>query len=255
VPQDPEQQATDTNQTPGRRLVWWPRLILLAAVAAAVVAYYASGLNGRFSVAELRQLFDDYRARVAENPWSSVLIYFAIYVCVAAFSLPIAVWLSLLAGALFGRWLGTGVVIVAATAGATLAFVASRYLFRGLVQRRFGHRLAVINAGIERDGAYYLFTLRLIPAVPFWLINLGMGLTPMRVGTFAGVSFVGMLPGTFLYVNAGTELARINSPRDVLSLPVVASLALLGILPLILRKLLSHRKPSGAKAETRVPRH
>lgn len=218
------------------RGAWWPRVLLVAAVAAGVVAYYATGLNQRLNGQTLRENLDTYRSQVAANEALAVVVFFAVYVLVAATSLPVAVWLSLLAGALFGRWLGTAVVIVAATSGATLAFLSSRYLFRGFVQRKFGGRLAALNAGVERDGAYYLFTMRLIPAIPFWLTNLGMGLTPMRVSTFAAVSFVGMLPGTFLYVNAGTELANISSPRDVISLPVLGSLVLLGLLPLVLKK-------------------
>lgn len=218
------------------RGAWWPRVLLVAAVAAGVVAYYATGLNERLNGQTLRENLDTYRSQVAANEALAVVVFFAVYVLVAATSLPVAVWLSLLAGALFGRWLGTAVVIVAATSGATLAFLSSRYLFRGFVQRKFGGRLAALNAGVERDGAYYLFTMRLIPAIPFWLTNLGMGLTPMRVSTFAAVSFVGMLPGTFLYVNAGTELANISSPRDVISLPVLGSLVLLGLLPLVLKK-------------------
>jgi uncharacterized membrane protein YdjX (TVP38/TMEM64 family) len=127
---------------------------------------------------------------------------------------------------------------VAATLGATLAFLSSRYLFRDWVQRRFGPRLDALNRGIEKDGAYYLFTLRLVPLFPFFLINLGMGLTRLPVRTFAWVSFLGMLPGTFLYVNAGTELGKLNSLADVASPGLLAAFALLGIVPLVLRKLL-----------------
>jgi uncharacterized membrane protein YdjX (TVP38/TMEM64 family) len=210
-------------------------------MVAAVAALYASGLTGRFTREDLLGHLDAYRAQVAENLALALLVFFAIYVGLTALSVPIATWLSMLAGALFGRWLGTGAVLLAATLGATLAFLSSRYLFRGWVQQRFGGRLAALNAGIEREGAYYLFTLRLIWVFPFWLINLGMGLTPMRVGTFAAVSLVGMLPGTFLYVNAGTALASVRSPRDVLSLPVLGSFALLGVLPLVLRKAVSYR--------------
>ena len=144
----------------------------------------------------------------------------------------------MVAGALFGRWVGTGVVSIASTLGATLAFLGSRYVLRDWVQRRFADRLGQINQGIERDGAYYLFTLRLVPVVPFFLINLGMGLTPIRVTTFAGVSWLGMLMGTFLYVNAGTELATFDSPADFLSWKVLGSLALLGVVPLAVRKLI-----------------
>src|SRR5262249_33433697 len=149
------------------------------------------------------------------------VIYFALYVAVAALSLPFATLLTLAGGVLFGRWLGTLVVSFASTAGATLAFLASRYLLRDFVQRRFGRWLEPINRGVEADGAYYLLTLRLVPAFPFFVVNALMGLTPMRVGTYWWVSQLGMLPATFLYVNAGAELGQIQSARDVLSLPVL----------------------------------
>jgi uncharacterized membrane protein YdjX (TVP38/TMEM64 family) len=239
MPEPEPAPSTGITADPPRRGLWG-RLALVAGIAAALAGFYASGLKERLSREELVGHLDAYRARVDDNLALSLLVFFAVYVVVTALSLPVAAWLSMLAGALFGRWLGTGVVIVAATCGATLAFLSSRYLFRGWVQRRFGGRLAALNAGIEREGAYYLFTLRLIPLFPFWLINLGMGLTPMRVGTFAAVSLVGMLPGTFLYVNAGTALASVRSPRDVLSLPVLGSFALLGVLPLVLRKTLPY---------------
>jgi uncharacterized membrane protein YdjX (TVP38/TMEM64 family) len=235
----PQPDSTTDAVQAAPRSGLWPRIALLGALAAAVGVFYATGLNERLKWNELRQHLDDYRSEVAENQSLALLVFLGVYVSVTALSLPVAVWLSLLAGALFGRWLGTGVVILAATLGATLAFLASRYLFRASFQTRFGSRLSAFNDGIEREGAYYLLTLRLIPLFPFWLINLGMGLTSMRVLTFAGVSLVGMLPGTFLYVNAGTELATFR-----LSLPVFGSLALLGILPLVMRRMIPHRRPS-----------
>jgi uncharacterized membrane protein YdjX (TVP38/TMEM64 family) len=233
--------AAGANPAPPRAATWWPRLALAAGFVAAVAIFYAAGLNERLSRDNLLSQLDAYRAVVADNPAIALLVFFAVYVSVTALSLPVAAWLSLLAGALFGRWAGTAVVILAATLGATLAFLATRYLFREFVLRRFGGRLAALNAGIEREGAYYLFTLRLIPLFPFWLINVGMGLTSIRATTFAWVSLLGMLPGTFLYVNAGTELANIRSPRDVVSLPVLGSLGLLGLFPLVLRKLIADR--------------
>jgi uncharacterized membrane protein YdjX (TVP38/TMEM64 family) len=232
---------------------WWTRLAILAVVVLGVVVFYATGLNQRLSRDELVDHLDTYRARVRENLPLAALIFFAAYVSFTALSLPIGLWMSLLGGALFGRWLGTGIVIFAATIGASLTFLATRYMLGSIIQRRFGNRLAALNAGIEKDGAFYLFTLRLIPAVPFWLINLGMGLTRMRVVVFALVSFVGMLPGTFLYVNAGNELANIHSARDVASPSVIVSLALLGLLPLVLRKTQRYWAPGHvAKSETSV---
>src|SRR5262249_37441880 len=156
-------------------------------------------------------------------------------------SLPVATIVSLLGGALFGRWLGTAVVLLAATLGATLAFLSSRYLLRGFVERRFGGRVEALNRGLDREGAYYLFFLRLVPVFPFFLINLGMGLTRFSTWTFFWVSLLGMLPGTFIYVNAGTALATIQSPAGILSPTVLISFALLGLFPLLLRKLVPRR--------------
>ena len=172
---------------------------------------------------------------VAERYLLALLTFFAVYVLVTSLSLPVAVWLTLLGGALFDRWVGTAVVSVAATVGATVSMLASRFVLRDWVQRHFGPRLAAISEGIERDGAYYLLTLRLIPVVPFWLINLGMGLTPIRVKTYLLTTWVGMLPATIVYVNAGTELGQIETPADVLTPRVVGALLLLACLPLTVR--------------------
>jgi uncharacterized membrane protein YdjX (TVP38/TMEM64 family) len=215
----------------------WLRWTLATALVLAIVGFYALGLHRYFSWDFVRAHLDAWQEAVRDHLALSLLAFFALYVAVTALSLPAAALLSLVAGALFGRWLGTALISVASTLGATLAFLSSRYLLRDWVQRRFAARLEPINRGIEREGAYYLFLLRLVPAVPFFLINLGMGLTRLRATTFAGVSWLGMLPGTFLYVNAGTELATLASPAGLLSWRVLASLALLGLVPLAIRKL------------------
>jgi uncharacterized membrane protein YdjX (TVP38/TMEM64 family) len=204
----------------------------------ALAAFFVLDLRRYVGLENLRSHLDDFQALVGENLFLAVVLFFLAYLTLVALSVPAASALSLLAGALFGRWLGTALVSIASTSGATLAFLASRYLFRDTVQRRFGNRLRAINRGVQRDGAYYLFMLRLSPVFPFFLINLGMGLTPMRTWTFAGVSLLGMLPGTFLYVNAGTYLGQIDSPHAVLSSGLLISLALLGVVPLGLRLLL-----------------
>ena len=139
------------------------------------------------------------------HPWRTGFGFFAAYVAVTGLSLPGAALMTLVAGAIFGLLWGTVVVSFASSAGATLAFLASRFVLRDWVQSRFGRSLRAVNRGIEREGAFYLFTLRLIPAVPFFAINLAMGLTPMRAATFYWVSQVGMLAGTIVYVNAGTR--------------------------------------------------
>ncbi|MFQ5635002.1 MAG: FAD-dependent oxidoreductase, partial [Gammaproteobacteria bacterium] len=173
---------------------------------------------------------------VGANFAASVAAYFAVYVFVTALSIPGAAVMTLLGGALFGVVAGTVVVSFASTLGATLAFVFSRFLFRTAVERRFSSTAARINDGIRRDGAYYLFTLRLVPLFPFFAINLAMALTRLSTVTFAWVSQLGMLPGTIVYVNAGTQLSRIEDPGDILSPAILGSFALLGLFPLIAKK-------------------
>ena len=165
-------------------------------------------------------------------------IYFGVYVLVAALSLPGAAVMTLAGGALFGFWTGLVVVSFASTIGATLACLVSRFLLRDWVQGRFGDRLGTVNRGIEREGSFYLFTLRLIPIFPFFVINLVMGLTRMPAATFYWVSQVGMLPGTAVYVNAGKELARLDTLSGILSPRLLLSFALLGLFPLIAKKAL-----------------
>jgi uncharacterized membrane protein YdjX (TVP38/TMEM64 family) len=211
-------------------------IILLLAIAAVFVL--VPNTASLWQV--LRTRLDGWQNSTRENLVLAAAVFFLLYVGVTALSLPVAAPMSLIAGALFGRWLGTGLVSVAATLGATGAFLASRYLFRNWVRGRLGDRLKRIDAGVERDGSYYLLSLRLVPLFPFWIINLAMGLTTMRVLPYMLVSWAGMLPGTFLYVNAGTEVGRVESPADVLSPGVVVSFMLLAIVPigfkLILRR-------------------
>lgn len=211
------------------------RRVLVLAVVLAVAAFYALGLNQELSWDFLRAHLDQFHAAAEEHLLPALLLFFLLYVVVTGLSLPAATVLTLAAGALFGPWLGTGVVSLASTLGATLAFLGSRYQFRDFVQRRFGRRLEALDRGVEVDGAVYLLTLRLVPAVPFWLVNLGMGLTRMRTRTFVLVSLVGMLPATIVYVSAGATLSSLRSPADVLTPGVFASLALLAVLPLALR--------------------
>jgi uncharacterized membrane protein YdjX (TVP38/TMEM64 family) len=220
-----------------RRL--WPRLLLAGLLALAVVGFFVLYQQGYVTWGELKLHVASWRQQTEENLVLVLLVFCAAYVAVVALSLPIAVPLSLIAGALFGRWLGTAAVSAASTAGATLAFLSSRYVLRDWVRRRFGTLIEPLDRGVERDGAFYLFTLRLIPVVPFWLINLGMGLTPMRVTTYVVVSWAGMLLGTFLYVNVGYELGAQLAEKDSLaglvSWRLLGALALLGVVPLVLR--------------------
>lgn len=214
------------------------KVLLLLAVIAGAVAFFAFDLDRFFNLAYLKDSQQRLGQLYAERPLTVTLAYFVAYVAVTALSLPGAAIMTLAGGAVFGVVWGTVVVSFASTVGATLAMLTARYLLRESVQQRFGPRLDDIQRGIEKDGAFYLFSLRLIPVVPFFALNLLMGLTRMRTWTYFWVSQIGMLAGTVAYVNAGTQLARIDSLGGILSPALLGSFVLLGLLPLIVRKLL-----------------
>lgn len=232
------------------------KVLLVLVLAALVAAFFALDLGRFLSLAALRERQAALAALYARRPLGVLSAYFAAYVLVTALSLPGAAVLTLAAGAFFGLAAGTLVVSFASTLGATLAFLSSRFLLRDAVRRRLGARLAEVQEGIERDGPFYLFALRLVPLVPFFVVNLAMGLTAMRTRTFYLVSQAGMLAGTVVYVNAGTHLARVGSLRGVLSPGVLASFAMVGLLPLAARKVVgaARRRPSrSAPLESRRP--
>ncbi|MCQ8895756.1 FAD-dependent oxidoreductase [Limnobacter humi] len=212
--------------------------ILLLAIAAALVAVFAFDLQNLLTLDSLKNSLDDFRRFQAQSPFWVSGIYFAIYVVVTAFSIPGAAVMTLAGGALFGLWQGLLLVSFASTLGATLAFLGARYFLRDAVQAKFGGRLNAINAGVEKEGAFYLFTLRLVPVFPFFLINLLMGLTRMKAWTFFWVSQLGMFAGTVVYVNAGTELAKITSLAGILSPGLIASFVVLGFFPLVAKKII-----------------
>tara|TARA_Y100001960_G_scaffold330912_1_gene426317 strand:+ start:1451 stop:2140 length:690 start_codon:yes stop_codon:yes gene_type:complete len=170
--------------------------------------------------------------------------YFFAYIAITAFSIPGAAVVTLLGAALFGFWISLLLVSFASTIGATIAFLSSRYLLREWVQSKFGSKLSAINQGVEKDGAFYLFSLRLIPVFPFFLINLLMGLTPMTIARFYLTSQIGMLPGTAVYLNAGTQLATIDSLSGIVSPTVLASFALLGLFPIIAKWIMNKVRPA-----------
>lgn len=174
---------------------------------------------------------DASREWIAQRPLAGALGYFAVYVAVTAVSIPGAAALTLIGGSLFGLVRGTLLVSSASVVGATLAMLSARYLLRDLAEARLGSTMAKLNDGVERDGARYLFGLRLLPVIPFFLINLGMGLTRMPAFTFAWVSLLGMLPATIVYVNAGSQLVSVDHPGDILSWRVVLAFAALAALP------------------------
>ena len=214
---------------PSRKALWGG---LLAAAVAGVLLWRQFDLGALLTLEQLKASRDALIALYQARPLATAAAYFAIYVAATALSLPGALVMTLAGGAIFGFWTGLVLVSFASTAGATLAFLAARYLFRGSVQARFGRHLAAVDEGVRRDGLFYLLTLRLVPAFPFFAVNLLMGLTAMPVWRYAWVSQLGMLAGTVVYVNAGTQLAAIRSPGDVFSPALWLSFALLGLFPL-----------------------
>ena len=207
-------------------------LLLVVALA----AFFAAGGQRYFSFENLKAQQAAMEGWREAHPWQTALGFFLMYVAFTALSLPAATLLTLLAGAIFGLGWGTLLVSFASAIGATLAMLAARFVLRDWVQQRFGPRLEGVNRGVAKEGAFYLFTLRLIPAVPFFLINLAMGLTPIRTWTYYWVSQVAMFPATVLYVNAGTQLARLDSLRGILSWELIGAFVLLGIFPLAAKK-------------------
>ncbi|MCB1875920.1 MAG: FAD-dependent oxidoreductase [Chromatiales bacterium] len=214
------------------------RWLLLALILAAFAAFFWFDLGRYLSLDYFKTQHAAVETYRQAHPWLTAGIYFLVYVIVTGLSLPGATVMSLAGAAIFGLLWGTVIISFASSIGATLAFLASRFLLRDWVQKRFGERLKTINAGIAKDGGFYLFTLRLVPLFPFFLINLTMGLTPIRTWTFYWVSQLGMLAGTIVYVNAGTQLANIESLGGILSPGLLASFALLGVFPLVARKLI-----------------
>ncbi len=215
------------------------RTIIKLAVFAALAAAFAL-LYWRFgeyaSLERVKGELGSFRAYYAENQAGVLAGFFVFYVAVTALSLPGAAVMTLLAGALFGVVAGVVLVSFASSMGATLAFLAARFLLGESLQKKYGDKLQKINEGVEKEGAFYLFAMRLVPAFPFFLINILMGLTPLRARTFYWVSQSGMFPGTIAYVYAGTELAKIDSLGGLLSPGLIAAFVMLGLLPIVSKK-------------------
>ncbi|HNG49422.1 MAG TPA: FAD-dependent oxidoreductase [Plasticicumulans sp.] len=214
------------------------KLLFAFGFIALIAGFFASGAGEWLSLAALKARHGELLAWRDAQPLTAALGFAGLYIAVTALSVPGATVLTLAAGALFGLGTGTLLVAIAATTGATLAMLVARFLLRDAIQARFGERIRALDAGIERDGAFYLFTLRLVPVVPFFLINLASGLTALPVRTYVWVSLIGMLPGTVVYVNAGTQLARVESLSGLLSPGLIASFVLLGVFPLLARRAL-----------------
>ncbi|MEW6521147.1 MAG: TVP38/TMEM64 family protein [Thermodesulfobacteriota bacterium] len=221
-------------------------IVVLIIVCLAAFKYL--GLGQYLTLDYLKQSQERFAGLYAARPLTVIASYMLIYILATALSLPGAVIMTLAGGALFGLLVGTVVISFASTIGATLACLVSRYLLRDWVQKKFGGRLAPINRGIEQEGGFYLFTMRLVPAFPFFLINLAMGITRIPLLQYYWVSQLGMLPGTIVYVNAGKELARIDSLSGILSPSLLASFALLGLFPITVKKIMAavNRRKGGS---------
>jgi pyruvate/2-oxoglutarate dehydrogenase complex dihydrolipoamide dehydrogenase (E3) component/uncharacterized membrane protein YdjX (TVP38/TMEM64 family) len=214
------------------------RVIILMVLAVAVALFFISGLHEYLTLKGIQSSLGQLTSWRDESPWQLAMLFFAAYVAATALSLPGATVLTLAAGALFGLVWGTLMVSFASSIGALMAFLVSRHMLGDMVQQRFGQRLQALNDGIARDGAFYLFTLRLVPIFPFFLVNLLMGLTPLKAWRFYWVSQLGMLAGTVVYVNAGTQLAQMDGLTGILTPGFVFASALLGIFPLLAKQAL-----------------
>ncbi|ORT49479.1 dihydrolipoamide dehydrogenase [Vibrio sp. qd031] len=218
--------------------------LILGLIFVLVIIGLGYSFGDLFTLENAKQQHQALKQTIADNFIQSAAIYFAVYVAVTAFSIPGAAVVTLLGAALFGFWTSLVLVSFASTIGATIAFISSRYLLRDWVQSKFGDKLGSINEGIEKDGSFYLFSLRLIPVFPFFLINLLMGLTPLKVSRFYLVSQLGMLPGTMVYLNAGTQLAEIDSLSGIASPTVIGSFVLLGLFPIIAKWIMQKVRPN-----------
>lgn len=207
--------------------------LMILAILVVVIAFWSSGAQDYLTLEALKTHQQGLNAWIMDNVWLAVSGYMLIYIAVTALSLPGAAIMTLAGGAFFGNVYGLAAVSIASTIGASIAFLVARFLARDTLQKKYASTVARMDRGIEKDGAFYLATLRLVPVFPFFLINIAMGLTGMKLRTYALVSWAAMLPGTFVYVNAGTQLAQIQSTGDIVSADLLLSFALLGLFPLI----------------------
>jgi len=215
------------------------KILILVIIVGLILAVKVFHFDQYLTLAYLKGSLDKFRTLYENHSVLVIAGYFIVYVLTTSLSLPGASPLGIAGGALFGFWTATIVVSFASTIGATLACLVSRFLLRDWIQNNFGDKIAKVNEGIEKEGAFYLFTLRLIPVFPFWMINLAMGLSKISLARFYWVSQIGMLPGTMVFVNAGKELAKIESVKGIFSPSLIISFALIGLLPLIVKKLIA----------------
>ncbi len=218
------------------------RVVVLAGIIALVLLFFVLDLGRFLTLEALQAQLATLRRWQSQSPLLFAMGFVGIYTSVAALCLPGGVLLTIASGALFGLLWGTVFVSVASSVGAMVAFLSSRFLLRDVVQARFGGRLAVINDGLARDGAFYLFSLRLVPIIPFFIVNLLVGLTPIRPKTFLWVSLFGMLPVTIVVVNAGVQLAQLDSLSGIMSPAMLGPFVLLGMIPLVVRRIAEYRR-------------
>ena len=223
------------------------RLLIVVAIITLVILFKVLGLGQYLTLDYLKASQDNFLQLYTNHRLAVIAAYMTVYIIVTALSLPGAAVMTLAGGAMFGFWTGVLVVSFASTIGATLACLVARFLLRDWVQNKFGEKLSAINKGIEKEGAFYLFSLRLVPIFPFFVINLAMGLTTMKLLTFYWVSQIGMLPGTMVYVNAGKELGKIESLSGILSPGLIISFVVLGLFPITVKKLLYFYKKRTGK--------
>lgn len=218
------------------------KLALIIFFIIVISLFFALDLAQYLNLAYIKSQQEEINRYYSLNPIQTGLIFFISYVLITGVSLPGASIMTLIGGAIFGVTWGTILVSFGSVLGATMAFLVVRYLFHDFVQKRYSKQLEPINKGIEKEGGFYLFTIRLVPAFPFFIINALMALTPIRTINFALVSQIGMFPATVVYVNAGTQLAKIESLSDILSTELIISFVLLGIFPLLTKKIMEYVK-------------
>lgn len=224
------------------------KIALAAVVVALIAAFFIFDLQQYFSLEYLKSQKDALNALYTEKPLLVAGAFFLTYVTFAALALPAATILTLAGGAIFGFWTGMLLVSFASTIGATLAFVFTRFLFHDAIEAKFGDRLEAMNAGIEKEGAFYVFGMRLVPIFPFVMVNSLLALTKLKTWTFYWASQIGMLAGTAVYVNAGTQIAQIDSLGGIANPKLIGSFVLLGVFPIIAKKLLGFLKNRNAEA-------
>jgi len=214
------------------------KIILLVLAVVGIGAFLLFGPTHYLSLEFAQSKLDQIQRYREANPVLTVLIFAAVYIIATAASIPGALVLTLLGGAIFGFWLGSIVVVISATIGATIAFLLARYLFDDFVQEKFGDKLKPIRENFRKEGAMYLFSMRLVPVFPFFAVNLLMGLTSIKTSTYAIASAIGMAPGTMVFINAGTQLSKLESLKGLLSPAIIASFVLLAVFPYIAKYLL-----------------